>query len=83
MSSTQSKPPRGWHRQRDPRALGVHQKSGERYPFIDVHGQAVAATLLGQVSHAAGIERVDILREVQYRPWLRHEIEVRREQPCT
>ena len=60
--------------------FGVHQKSGERYPFVDVHGQAVAPTLLGQVSHVAGIERVDVLREVQYRPWLRHDIEVRREQ---
>jgi hypothetical protein len=60
---------------------GVHQKSGERYPFVDDHGQAVATTLLGQVTHAAGIARVDVMREVQYRPWLRHEIAVRRQPP--
>ncbi len=57
---------------------GIHQKSMERYPFVDTRGHAVAQTLLGQVEHAAGIERADVLRAVASRPWLHHEIEALR-----
>ena len=58
--------------------FGIHQKSMERYPFVDGRGHAVAQTLLGQVEHAAGIERADVLRAVASRPWLHHEIEALR-----
>ncbi len=53
--------------------LGVHLKSGERYPFIHPDGRPVATTLGGQLSYALAVPTVDVAYEVSRRPWLEEE----------
>lgn len=53
--------------------FGLHLKSGERYPFIHPDGRPVAPTLGGQMDYALGVPAVDVLREVEKRPWLEQE----------
>jgi len=53
--------------------FGLHQKSGERYPFIRPDGSPVATTLGGQLAYILSVPPVDVVREVERRPWLEEE----------
>ncbi len=53
--------------------FGLHQKSGERYPFITPDGAPVATTLGGQLAYILSVPTVDVAREVERRPWLEEE----------
>lgn len=53
--------------------FGLHQKSGERYPFIRPDGSPVATTLGGQLAYILAVPPVDVMREVDRRPWLEEE----------
>jgi hypothetical protein len=55
--------------------LGVHLKDGERHPFIDRHGEAVAHTLSGQLDYVASIERCRAQAVLHARPWLYEELD--------
>jgi len=53
--------------------FGLHQKSGERYPFIAPDGRLVATTLGGQLAYILAVPTVDVAREVERRSWLEEE----------
>ena len=53
--------------------FGLHQKSGERYPFILPDGSPVATTLGGQLAYILSVPPVDVMREVERRSWLEDE----------
>jgi len=53
--------------------FGLHQKSGERYPFIEPDGRPVATTLGGQLAYILSVPPVDVAREVERRSWLEEE----------
>lgn len=44
--------------------LGVHQASGERYPFVGENGRPVAHTMGGQIAYLAQVHDVDVARTV-------------------
>jgi len=53
--------------------FGLHQKSGERYPFIQPDGRPVETTLGGQLAYILSVPPVDVMKEVERRPWLEEE----------
>lgn len=53
--------------------FGLHQKSGERYPFITPDGSPVATTLGGQLAYILSVPTIDVAREVDSRQWLEEE----------
>ncbi len=53
--------------------FGLHQKSGERYPFILPDGRPVATTLGGQLGYILSVPTIDVMREVERRSWLEEE----------
>jgi hypothetical protein len=54
--------------------FGVHQRTGQRYPFVDQHNVPVTRTMGGQISYAARVERVDALRGLAHHPGLADEL---------
>jgi hypothetical protein len=55
--------------------LGVHLKDGQRHPFVDPYGDAVAGTLRGQLVYVTEVERCAVREVLQARPWLYEDLD--------
>src|SRR5207253_3216138 len=55
--------------------LGVHLKDGQRHPFVDPYGDAVASTLWGQVDNVETLARCPAREVLRVRPWLYEELD--------